>query len=79
MSRGHHELRQSLPSGVDESLIRQQLELSQAERIRQLDHQVREMWLLVEAGERARGERPARRPTMSCVTAQTQWSSTISV
>jgi hypothetical protein len=41
-----------MPSGVDESLIRQQLELSQADRIRQLDHQVSEMWLLMEAGKR---------------------------
>jgi hypothetical protein len=56
MSRGHHESAQSWPSGVDESLIRQQLELSQADRIRQLDHQISEMWLLMEAGERARGE-----------------------
>lgn len=43
-------------AGVDESLIRQQLELSPAERIRQLDRQARDMWALVEAGERARGE-----------------------
>lgn len=43
-------------SGVDESLIRQQLKLSPAERIRQLDRQATEMRALVEAGERARGE-----------------------
>jgi len=43
-------------SGVDESLIRQQLAISPAERIRQLDHQAIEMRALVEAGERARGE-----------------------
>lgn len=42
--------------GVDESLIRQQLELSPAERIRQLDRQATEMSVLVQAGERARGE-----------------------
>jgi len=42
--------------GVDESLIRQQLELSPAERIRQLDRQATEMRALVEVGERARGE-----------------------
>jgi transcriptional regulator with XRE-family HTH domain len=42
--------------GVDESLIRQQLELSPAERIRQLDRQATEMRALVEAGERSRGE-----------------------
>jgi hypothetical protein len=48
----------SFPSGVDKSLIRQQLELSPAERIRQLDHQIREMTLLMKAGERARGELP---------------------
>jgi transcriptional regulator with XRE-family HTH domain len=43
-------------SGVDESLIRQQLALPPAERIRQLDHQASQMRALVEAGERARGE-----------------------
>lgn len=43
-------------SSVDESLIRQQLELTPAERIRQLDRQATEMRTLVEAGERARGE-----------------------
>ncbi len=42
--------------GVDESLIRQQLALSPAERIRQLDRQATEMRVLIEAGERARGE-----------------------
>jgi transcriptional regulator with XRE-family HTH domain len=41
-------------SGVDESLIRQQLELPPAERLRQLDLQIREMSRLVAAGERAR-------------------------
>jgi|SRR5580692_12737078 transcriptional regulator with XRE-family HTH domain len=43
-------------SSVDESLIRQQLELPPAERIRQLDQQVIEMRALVEAGARTRGE-----------------------
>jgi transcriptional regulator with XRE-family HTH domain len=42
--------------GVDESLIRQQLAISPAERIRQLDRQATQMGALVEAGERARGE-----------------------
>jgi transcriptional regulator with XRE-family HTH domain len=42
--------------GVDESLIRQQLAISPAERIRQLDRQATEMRALIEAGERARGE-----------------------
>lgn len=42
--------------GVDESLIRQQLAIPPAERIRQLDRQAREMRSLVEAGKRARGE-----------------------
>jgi transcriptional regulator with XRE-family HTH domain len=40
--------------GVDESLIRQQLELPPGERLRQLDLQIREMSRLVAAGERAR-------------------------
>jgi transcriptional regulator with XRE-family HTH domain len=42
--------------GVDESLIRQQLAISPAERIRQLDRQATEMRALIEAGERARGK-----------------------
>jgi transcriptional regulator with XRE-family HTH domain len=44
------------PPGVDESLIRQHLELSPAERLRQVEsmaHQARELAL---AGARARGE-----------------------
>lgn len=52
-----HRLTLSAPArqpGVDESLIRQQLELPAAERLRQLDHQIREMNRLVAAGERAR-------------------------
>jgi transcriptional regulator with XRE-family HTH domain len=40
--------------GVDESLIRQELELPPAERLRQLDLHIREMSRLVAAGERAR-------------------------
>lgn len=40
--------------GVDESLIRQQLELPPAERLRQLDLQIHEMSRLMAAGERAR-------------------------
>jgi transcriptional regulator with XRE-family HTH domain len=43
-------------SSVDESLICQQLELSPAERIRQVERRATEMRALVEAGERARGE-----------------------
>lgn len=39
---------------IDESLIRQQLELPPAERLRQLDLQIHEMSRLVAAGERAR-------------------------
>jgi len=45
------------PPGMDESLIRQQLELSPAERIRSLDRHAREAEVLIEIGERARGER----------------------
>jgi transcriptional regulator with XRE-family HTH domain len=44
------------PPGVDESLIRQQLELAPAERLKQVEamaHQARELAL---AGARARGE-----------------------
>jgi transcriptional regulator with XRE-family HTH domain len=41
-------------SGVDESLIRQQLGLPPAERLRRLDRHIREVRRLVEAGERAR-------------------------
>lgn len=44
--------------GVDESLIRQQLELSPAERLRQLDRHIHEVRRMVEAGERARERRP---------------------
>lgn len=44
--------------GVDESLIRQQLELSPAERLRRLDRHIHEVRRMVEAGERARERRP---------------------
>jgi transcriptional regulator with XRE-family HTH domain len=43
--------------GVDESLIRQQLELSPAERLRRLDRHIHEVRRLVAAGERARERR----------------------
>jgi transcriptional regulator with XRE-family HTH domain len=52
-----HRLTLSAParqSGVDESLIRQQLELPPAERLRRLDRHIHEVRRLVEAGERAR-------------------------
>lgn len=44
----------SRQSGVDESLIRQQLEIPPDERLRRLDRQIREVRRLVVAGERAR-------------------------
>ena len=53
-----HRLALSAPArkpGVDESLIRQQLELSPAERLRRLDGHIREVRRLVKAGERTRG------------------------
>jgi hypothetical protein len=56
MPKGQSEPTQGWSSGIDESLIRQQLELSPADRIRQLDRQVGEMWLLMEAGKRSRSE-----------------------
>lgn len=43
-------------SSVDESLIREQLALEPAERIRALDRQIATMGLLARAGARARGE-----------------------
>lgn len=52
-----HRLTLSAPArkpGVDESLIRQQLELSPAERLRRLDRHIHEVRRLVAAGERAR-------------------------
>lgn len=44
-------------ANVDESLIRRQLELSPADRIRALDEQAATARLLLDAGRRARGER----------------------
>ncbi|HEY7618883.1 MAG TPA: helix-turn-helix domain-containing protein [Solirubrobacteraceae bacterium] len=44
--------------GIDESLIRKQLELSPAERLRQLERQSAEMRRLMIAGARNRGELP---------------------
>jgi len=43
---------------IDESLIRQQLELPPAERLRQLERQSAEMRRLMIAGARSRGELP---------------------
>jgi transcriptional regulator with XRE-family HTH domain len=56
-----HELRLEAvprPAAVDESLIRRQLELSPAERLRQLEAMHRQARVLAAAGARARGERP---------------------
>jgi transcriptional regulator with XRE-family HTH domain len=44
-------------AGVDESLIRQQLELSPAERIRGIEAMYAQAHKLMEAGARSRGER----------------------
>jgi transcriptional regulator with XRE-family HTH domain len=44
--------------GIDESLIRKQLELPPAERLRQLERQSAEMRRLMIAGARSRGELP---------------------
>jgi transcriptional regulator with XRE-family HTH domain len=44
------------PAGVDESLIRQQLELSPGERLRQLERMAAESRKMMLAGSRARGE-----------------------
>jgi transcriptional regulator with XRE-family HTH domain len=44
--------------GIDESLIRQQLELPPAERLRQLERQSAELRRLMIAGARSRGELP---------------------
>jgi len=44
--------------GIDESLIRRQLELPPAERLRQLERQSAEMRRLMIAGARSRGELP---------------------
>ena len=50
------EVRPALPN-VDESLIRADLALTPAERIRRLERRAAEIGRLVAAGERARGER----------------------
>jgi hypothetical protein len=44
------------PRGVDESLIRQQLELTPAQRLRSLESMVRQARALALAGARSRGE-----------------------
>jgi hypothetical protein len=44
------------PAGVDESLIRKQLELSPGQRLRELEAMAREARTLTLAGGRARGE-----------------------
>jgi hypothetical protein len=44
--------------GVDESLIRRQLELSPAERIRGIETMYAQMQKLAQAGARSRGEQP---------------------
>jgi transcriptional regulator with XRE-family HTH domain len=44
--------------GIDESLIRKQLELPPAERLRQLERQSAEIRRLMIAGARSRGELP---------------------
>jgi transcriptional regulator with XRE-family HTH domain len=44
--------------GIDESLIRQQLALTPAERLRQLERQSAEVRRLMIAGARSRGELP---------------------
>jgi transcriptional regulator with XRE-family HTH domain len=46
-----------VPSSVDESLIRAQLALPPAERIRRLEREAAEIGQLLAAGARARGER----------------------
>lgn len=57
---GHRIQLRAQPVGlasVDEDLIRRQLALSPADRIRALDRQAATMRLLVDAGARVRGER----------------------
>ena len=57
---GHHQ-ELSAPTwspSVDESLIRQQLELPPAERLRQLERHAAQMRRLAIAGARSRGELP---------------------
>lgn len=56
-----HQLELSAPTwtpSVDESLIRQQLALAPAERLRQLERQSAQMRRLALAGARSRGELP---------------------
>jgi transcriptional regulator with XRE-family HTH domain len=56
-----HRLELSAPrwsAGIDESLIRKQLELPPAERLRQLERHSAEMRRLMIAGARSRGELP---------------------
>ena len=56
-----HRLELSAPTwspGVDESLIRQQLALPPAERLRQLERQSAQLRRLTIAGARSRGELP---------------------
>ena len=54
---GHRiEARPALPN-FDESLIRADLELTPAERIRRLEREAAEIGLIMAAGARARGER----------------------
>ena len=56
-----HRLELAAPAwspGIDESLIRKQLELPPAERLRQLERQSAEMRRLMIAGARGRGELP---------------------
>lgn len=54
-----HYLRLDTPPrlpGVDESLIREQLELTPAERIAGIEAMYEQAWMLGEAGARSRGE-----------------------
>ena len=51
------------PPGVDESLIRQQLELSPAERLRGIETMYAEARMLALACPEARGKHPRRQPS----------------
>lgn len=56
-----HQLELSAPTwspGIDESLIRKQLELPPAERLRQLERQAVQLRRVAIAGARSRGELP---------------------
>jgi hypothetical protein len=56
-----HQLELSAPTwspGIDESLIRRQLALAPAERLRRLERQSAQMRRLAIAGARSRGELP---------------------